>query len=274
MLDVVKAIAGSCNIFFYQVGEKMTYEQLCECASDFGFGEKSGLGLAGEHRGLIYKNDQTSGLRRYMGMGQKCDTTPIQVARLMYIVATNGIYPNLTLKAYEDDPIQVKLEKEEKYQNGQLGEKPKTHEEIVAYINKEKSNQITCMQKRLNYPSNVWRYIHQGMREVLTWNHGSASSLGGRLDPTVKIAAKTGTAQIEKYRDAYGNFQKYDKQKEATGEIKQVMIDNAWFAGYAPYENPEYAFAILIELGGTGAIYAGPVIEKILKAIYGTEAKM
>jgi len=281
-LDVEEAIAGSCNIFFYKVGEMMSFDQLYDCASDFGFGEKSGLELAGENEGEIPRKDPEweRGQRRFMGMGQLWATTPIQVARLMYIVATNGIYPNLTLKAYEDDPIQVKLKEEEQYQSGQLGEKPKTHEEIVAYINKEKSNQITCMQKRLNYSSNVWRYIHQGMRGVLVWNEGtndrrgSAYSLGRRLDPTVKIAAKTGTAQVTKYRDAYGNLQKYDKQKIATGEIKAVNIDHAWFAGYAPYENPEYAFAILIELGGSGGTYAGPVIEKILKAIYGTEAKM
>lgn len=279
ILDVQKAIAGSCNIFFYKVGEMMSFGQLYECAYDFGFGEESGLQLAGEHKGQLPKMDPSweKGQRRYMGMGQLWATTPIQVARLMYIVATNGIYPNLTLKAYQDKPVQLKLEDEEKYQNGQLKEKPKTHEEIVAYLNnpdREQSNQITCMQRKLNYPPEIWKYIHKGMREVLTWyestdRYGSARKIEESLGSTVKIAAKTGTAQVEKWVDASGSIQRYNKEKAKNGEIFKKTLDHAWFAGYAPYDNPQYAFAVLIELGGSGGTYAGPVIDKIFKAIYG-----
>ena len=42
--------------------------------------------------------------------------------------------------------------------------------------------------------------------------------------------------------------------------------DHAWFAGYAPSDNPEIAFAIIIEHGGHGGTYAAPVAKAIVEA--------
>ena len=52
-VNVIEAIAGSCNVFFYHVGQDLGPQGLAECARIFGFGEKSGLDLSGESEGLV-----------------------------------------------------------------------------------------------------------------------------------------------------------------------------------------------------------------------------
>ena len=84
--------------------------------------------------------------------------------------------------------------------------------------------------------------VREGMRQTVT------SALAGALNvPYVKVAAKTGTAQ--------------------TGTRNQY--DNSWVVGFFPYENPQYAFAVVLERGpaGTGS-QAVQVMRKLLDSLY------
>ena len=61
------------------------------------------------------------------------------------------------------------------------------------------------------------------------------------------VAGKTGTAEYSGDRDGQGR-----------------LPSHAWFAGYAPAENPEYAFAVLVRDGGEGAFAAAPIARDIV----------
>ena len=76
-------------------------------------------------------------------------------------------------------------------------------------------------------------------------------------DKDVLVAGKTGTAQVGKL---------YRKVKEIDWDPSQ---DHAWFAGYAPAENPEIAFVVLLEHAGHGGAVAGPPAMKIVRAALG-----
>lgn len=77
--------------------------------------------------------------------------------------------------------------------------------------------------------------IKEGMREVVS--AGTAKLLA---DLPIKIAGKTGTAQV-------------------AGQVRP----NAWFVGFAPYEDPKIVLAILIENGGEGTVTAVPLAKEI-----------
>jgi penicillin-binding protein 2 len=77
-----------------------------------------------------------------------------------------------------------------------------------------------------------------------------------RLGP-ILVAGKTGTAQV--FKRSVG----VDADKQPKGER-----DHAWFIGYAPAENPEIAFAIVIEHGGHGGTTAAPVARKVLEVFF------
>jgi len=78
--------------------------------------------------------------------------------------------------------------------------------------------------------------IKKGMREVVT--NGTARFLS---DLPIAVAGKTGTAQIAGQKNP-----------------------NAWFVGFAPYDNPQIAFVIMLEDAGEGSSYAVPVAKNIL----------
>lgn len=60
--------------------------------------------------------------------------------------------------------------------------------------------------------------------------------------------------------------------KTSTAEHKKGAAPHAWFAGYAPADNPRIAFAVMLEEAGHGGAIAGPVAYQFLKEIYGTKS--
>jgi len=98
----------------------------------------------------------------------------------------------------------------------------------------EKENQIT----NVNFNKEYFDVIHEGMREMVTSGTGSALNV-----PFVHIAAKSGTAQL--------------------GVAKNRV--NSWITGFFPYENPKYAFVILMESGpSSGTVSASYVMSQFL----------
>jgi penicillin-binding protein 2 len=81
--------------------------------------------------------------------------------------------------------------------------------------------------------------VREGMRKVIT--QGTARSLS---DLPFSVAGKTGTAQ------------------NPHGE------PHAWFASFAPYENPQIATVVLLENGGEGYAVSAPVTKEILQYWY------
>ena len=98
---------------------------------------------------------------------------------------------------------------------------------------KEKENQISLIDIKKKY----FDVVHSGMRQAVTY--GTAVLLNV---PYVQIAAKTGTAQL--------------------GEKKNKV--NSWVIGFFPYENPKYAFTIMMEAGpSTGSTNAVSIMREL-----------
>lgn len=86
----------------------------------------------------------------------------------------------------------------------------------------EKENQISIINEGEEIKKEYFDVIHQGMRSAVTY--GTAVTLNV---PYVQVAAKTGTAQL--------------------GVAKNKV--NSWVIGFFPYQNPKYAFVIMMEAG-------------------------
>lgn len=84
--------------------------------------------------------------------------------------------------------------------------------------------------------------IQEGMERVVNWHRGTGYK-HVRLKE-IKIAGKTGTAEV--------------------GGGKR---DHAWFAGYVPVDQPKYAFAVVLEHGGSGGSSAGPVAKQLVQSL-------
>ena len=225
LTNVIKAIAESCNVFFYTVGgghddiKGLGVDRIKKYLEYFGLGEKTGIDLPNEETGLIpdeeWKKIAKQGEEWYLGdtyhlsIGQgDLLVTPLQMAMALSSIANGGtLYqPQIVDKVIDLDGNLVK-------------------------------NISTKIIKKDFINSDNIKLVQKGMRQAVI--SGSAVSLSSL---SIDVAGKTGTAQ-------FGN-------KEET---------HAWFIGYAPYENPEIVIAVLVEAGGEGHKSAVPVAKEILK---------
>jgi penicillin-binding protein 2 len=230
IVDVKKAIAESCNVFFYTVGggfgniKGLGVERIKKYLHLFGWGNTTGVDLPGEEKGLLPDpawKKAAKGESWYIGdtyhlaIGQgDVLVTPLQLLNSIATIANGG-----TL-----------------YRPHFLSKITTIKGEELRFLDKDIIRSNFISKENLEV-------VQEGMRQTVT--SGSGTSLS---DLPVKVAGKTGTAQFGKEGKTH-----------------------AWFAGYAPYDNPQMAVIVLIEGGGEGYASAAPVARQIFQAYFGTQ---
>ncbi len=215
--DMAEALAVSSDVYFYEIGGGFEDQKglgilnLGKYAKLFGFGDKTGVDLPDETKGVIpspewkalnFKGDPWRiGDTYHTAIGQYgFQVTPIEMARAVSAIANNGtlVTPHFV-----------------------LGDTQKENQKSSVGLSKE-----------------YFDVIHDGMRQAVT--NGTATSLNV---PYVDVAVKTGTAQL--------------------GGPKNKV--NSWVIGFLPYENPKYAFAVMMEQGPTtNSVNASTVMRELL----------
>jgi len=237
-LNVVGAIAQSCDVFFYQTGEKVGVDALARYAHGAGLGRLTGIRLANERPGLIptsawkktrFKEPWQAGETLSISIGQGFDlVTPLQMAVFISAVGNNGtLYRPRLVKSVQDAKGQV-----------------------IREIEPEITGGLPVSQKNL-------AIVRQGLFEVVNGNRGTARQI--RL-PGVEIAGKTGTAQVFSRKAG----EKFDNKK-----LKRTLQDHAWFVCYAPAQDPKIAIAVIIEHGEHGSSAAAPVAKELIHTYFG-----
>lgn len=184
-LTFIKALAMSDNVYFYELGNRVGIDNIAKYARIYGFGEKTGIDLDGESKGLvaskdikrkIWNEDWRLGDTFNAAIGQGFNlTTPMQLAVMLSIVANGGVkyQPYLV-----DSILNV---------DGSVLEKPERHG----------GKHIDVSQQTIDY-------IRMGM-SATTQEGGTASYFSGLPKA---IAGKTGTAENSHGRD-HGLFVAY-----------------------------------------------------------------
>ena len=234
-LNVQQAIQHSCNYFFYEVGNRMGIDTLAKYTKHFGLGTKTGIELPKESPGKL--NQKEEGKAWYPGytlsasIGQlNYAFTPIQMAKYASMIANGGTVVNPTIiKAIKRvDGTEVPKEEYEAYFNEKFGIQPAKTEELTI-------------------DSNNLKVIKEGMRSVTSDTGGTAYSTFKNF--TIEVGGKTGSAQAGK--DENGNKK-----------------TNAWFLGFAPFDEPEIAVVIMVENGGHGG-YTAEAARDVMKEYFG-----
>jgi len=234
-VDLHRGLVESCDIFFYQVGERLGVEKLSRYAEGFGLGRPTGIDLKGEKSGLIptaeWKKDRLgepwyAGETVSMAIGQGyLLVTPLQLLNLISSIANGGrvLKPQIAKRVEDVDGNVL-----EEYRPKQIGRLP-------------------ISQRTLNE-------IKEALVDVVRDKRGTgrAARLAG-----VEIAGKTGTAQVIRLR---GTGRRLKPE-----EVPYEWRDHAWFVAYAPASDPEIAVVVLIEHGGHGGAAAAPIAGKMIK---------
>lgn len=236
-VDMQRAIAESCDVYFYQVGEAVGVDKLAEYARAFGLGSRTKIRLDNEARGLIPTAEWK---RKHIGepwqrgetltiaIGQGFNlVTPLQMAALMGAIANGGtLYRPLIVQAIETA-------------DGGLVQ-PET-----PYI-----------AGRLDISEKTLAIVRQGLWAVVNGKKGTAR--GSRLKG-VEMSGKTGTAQV------VGRKEGEDLSKKTDEEVAHHFKDHAWFVAYAPSQDPEIAVAVIVEHGEHGSSTAAPIAKAVIQ---------
>ena len=200
--DMRKAIAESCNVYFYTIGGGYGEQQglgptkIKEYLEFFGWGEKTGIDLPGEAKGFIPDKEWKEkvlgegwwdGNTYYLSIGQQyIQITPLEVANAFSAIANGGILfqPQVVQKIVGEQEIEPKI-----------------------------------IRKDFISPENL-QIVRQGMRQAVT--QGSASDWLNSLP--VEVAAKTGTAEIG--GDYYHNWVTVFAPYENPEIVLTIMVEN------------------------------------------------
>jgi penicillin-binding protein 2 len=228
-VNFIHAMRQSCDVFFYEIAQRIGIDRIAEMASRFGAGHPTGLELPGEKDGLLPSKEWKKRVKK--DVWRVSDTimtsigqgfllfTPLQLVRLM-----------ATLCHPEQKILRPTLI---------YGQTP----QLLGSLNIQDEHRQIVLQgldDTINSPQGIAHHARIGV---------AGREMGG----------KTSTAQVRRI----------SMEERKTGVLKNEQRpwehrDHAMFAGYAPVQNPRYAVSVVIEHGGGGGRVAAPIGRDIL----------
>jgi penicillin-binding protein 2 len=238
-VDMHRAVMKSCDVYFYRLANTLGIERIHDSMSRMGFGEPTGIDIAGERGGIMpspaWKKTAFStreqqvwfpGETVIVGIGQGYWTaTLLQLAKATALLSMRG------------QPYQPRLVRA-------------LVDPATGAVEERRPNPLPRIE--LTHPEN-WEIIVDAMVAVTTGGTASGAARGA----TYSIAGKTGTAQVF----SVGQSEKYNEK-----EVAERLRDHALFVAFAPAESPRLALAVLVENGGFGGSQAAPIARAIFDA--------
>ncbi len=235
-LNVAQAIQKSCNYFFYETADRIGIDVLDQYATYFGLGKKTGVELLGETDGVLASRESKAALHPDSTNWNPGDTLNAGIGQGDNEFSPLQMAKYISMLANGGKNIDVSIVKTIRNADGSEVSKNEINEFVKQKLGLEDD---TTGDLNIN-PENL-RVILEGMRSV-TDEQGTASSVFRNFE--IEVGGKTGSAE------APGN---------------KV---NAWFAGFAPFDNPEIAVIVMVENGGHG-YYAGEAVREIMREYFG-----
>jgi penicillin-binding protein 2 len=232
-LDLRQAIEQSCNVYFFNVADRLGIDKIREYADKLGLAGKTGIDLPSEVESLVPSPAwklKTSGERWYpsetisVGIGQGAvSVTPMSLAVMMATVANGGtvVTPHV-VKAIDE---------------GQ-GWQPMPAPRGVFPIRPDVLGPVT---------DGLWMVVNGAQ------GTGSKARIEGH-----DVVGKTGTAQVISK----------EGRAAAAGKTDVDLRDNSWFVFFAPKDHPQIAGAVFVEHGGHGGTSSAPIVQHVLDTYF------
>ncbi len=238
-VDLVRSIAESCDVYYYDLARDLGIDRMHALLTDFGFGGPTGIDLPGELSGLVPSRQWKKRVRKLPwypgetlvnGIGQGFMlTTPLQLAFSASIVANRG---RVQLPRVVDTIRDAA--------SGAVEPVPRATRKPVAITKPE-----------------AWTAIVNGMHEVVQGTRGTARA--SAAGAPYQYAGKTGTAQL--FKIAQNTTIKNE-------DVVKHLRDHALFIAFAPLEQPRIALGIIVENGESGSKAAAPIARALFDAYF------
>ena len=228
-MNLRQALMESCDVYFYEIAQKVGIDKIAEIGRTFGLGERQDLPMSAITTGTMpdkawkqekYKEDWRIGdtINAAIGQGYVL-TSPLQLALMTSRLASGQkVLPRLIHMVGTDVVPIAPVEP--------LGINP---------------SHLAAVQR--------------GMFEVMNGEQGTAKR-SRIVDETMLMAGKTGTAQVRNFSQS--------EAPTANDLLPWELRDHALFVCFAPFDAPKYAVSVIVEHGGGGSTVAAPIARDIL----------
>jgi penicillin-binding protein 2 len=229
-IAMVQGLGQSCDVYFYDLARRVGIDAIAAMAARFGLGQPLGIDLPGEEPGLI---PTTAWKKATLGESwQKGETLVCGIGQ-GYVSAT---------------PLQLAV-MAARLANGGIGVRPW----LVAPSDPAESAPPIGVDRA------SLAIVLAGMREVIHGGRGTARGAALGL-PGIEMGGKTGTAQVRRISRAERAVGRHKRKDLPWGER-----DHALFVCFAPFVDPRYAVAVVVEHGMSGSKTASPIARDVMR---------
>jgi penicillin-binding protein 2 len=241
-VDLEHALGASCDVFYYALGDRLGTNRIAKWGSLLGLGRPTGFDVGGEISGIMPDEEwhdkhiaggYQHGMSLNIAIGQgDLNVTPMQQVVLYGALASGIVWKPQVVKQIEDPNGEV-IQRFEPVERSHLPIKPETHAQVL-----------------------------KGLEAAVNQPFGTA--YGSRLKDVyvdgepVEMAGKTGTAQVVKL----------GARRLKAAQVGYFERDHAWFASFAPAEDPEIVVLVLNEHSGFGSSNAAPTAAAVVKRYF------
>ena len=228
-----RAIVESCDIYYFNLARELGIDGIAAYARRCGLGRRTGVGLEGEMKGLVPDSawkERTIGEKWYEG-----ESLSVIIGQ-GYVLTTPMQILTLYAAIANDGVIMRPLI---------VNRVESTAGVVLSAVEPEETGRFDLSPRTLDI-------VQAALIGAVEDEGGTGRA--AHID-RVKVAGKTGTAQVVSY-------------KGDSRDLPYHMRTHAWFACYAPADDPEIAVVVLVEHGGHGGSAAAPVAGKVLDAYF------
>lgn len=234
-LNVSQAIEHSCNYFFYDLGDRLGIDNLAKYSYYLGLGHKTGIELKGEIDGVLASNEIAKQENRVWNPGE---TISAAIGQSYNTFTSLQMAKYVAMIANRGKNLDVTIVKSIINPDGS----EVSRDEYESYVNEKLGLQQENVEEMSFKEENI-EAILEGMRGVTSESGGTAYSTFKNFN--IEVGGKTGSAQ--------------------TGVQGKT---NAWFVGFAPFDDPEIAIVVFVRNGGHGS-YTAEVARDIIAQYFG-----
>jgi penicillin-binding protein 2 len=227
-----RSLTESCDVYYYDVAQKVGIDRIAEMGRKLGLGQRFDLPMSAISEGIM--PDKQWKLERHKQDWRIGDTINASIGQ-GYVLASPLQLAVMTARIASGRAVTPRLVRMVNDQELPVPDTP-----------------------ALDITPEYLAAVRAGMHEVVNGEQGTAKS-SRIVDPTKVMAGKTGTSQVR-------NITKAEREAGviSNDDLPWNRRDHALFVGFAPFEAPRYAVAVVVEHGGGGSTAAAPIARDVL----------
>ena len=231
-VSLIRALTESCDVFFYDIAQKVGIEKVAGMGRRMGLGQRFDLPMSAMTDGVM--PDKQWLLERYKQDWRIGDTINASIGQ-GYVLAS---------------PLQLAV------MTARIASGRAVNPRLVRMVNDQELPVADAPP--LEIAPEYLAAVRKGMHEVVNGEQGTAKA-SRIVEPTMVFAGKTGTSQVRNISKA-----ERDAGVISNDDLPWERRDHALFVGFAPFDAPRYAVAVVVEHGGGGSTAAAPIARDVI----------